>query len=343
VYILTTQGNVLKKYEQTVKVWYVARNPGEPPFARSMRSDKRLLIYASIFSVQSLLKLLILKSKGIKFDAVSVHCTLEALLMRFIRRIFDIPYVFIFEGYTDMEARVAKHANLQIAISQNIIDKCYTNYGYKPVLIPIGVDQNRLLNTDGSKIREKYAKNGEKLVLTVCRLDPRKDIPTLVSAANIVCKKNPKVKFLVVGDGVDREKIEKQIEMLNLSSIVKIIREMPISPGFFKACDIFVLPSLYEGFGIVFLEAMSAGLPIISTTASAIPEAVGDAGILISPRKPEVLAEKILQLINSDGLCKDLIERGLRRVKKYDWDELITKYEKAYNSVIYRHKFKSNI
>jgi glycosyltransferase involved in cell wall biosynthesis len=329
---------VLKKHEQTVKVWYVAQNPGEPLFARSIRNDKRLPIYALIFAVQSLLKLLMLKSKGIKFDVVSVHCTLEALLMRF----FDIPSVFIFEGYTDLEARVAKHANLQIAISQDIVNKCSTNYGYKPILIPIGVDKN-WFNTDGSKIRERYAKNGEKLVLTVCRLDPRKDIPTLISAASVVCGKNTKVKFLVVGDGVDRQKLEKQIETLNLSDTVKIIREMPISPGYFKACDIFVLPSLYEGFGIVFLEAMSAGLPIISTTAPAIPEAVGDAGILVPPRKPEVLAEKILQVINDDRLCKDLIERGLKRVKNYDWDDLITKYEKAYESVIYSRKFKANI
>lgn len=323
-----------------MKVWYVAPNPGEPPFSRSIRSDERLLFYALMFTVQSLLKFLILRLKGIKFDVVSVHCTLEALLMRLVRRVFGTPYVFIFEGYTDLEAKVAKHANLQIAISQDIVNKCFTNYGYKPMLIPIGVNKN-WVDINASEIREKHAKNGEKLVLTVCRLDARKDIPTLISAADIVRQKDPKIKFLIVGDGVEREKLQKQIEMLNLLNTVEIIREMPISPSYFKACDIFALPSLYEGFGIVFLEAMSAGLPIISTTAPAIPEVVGDAGILIPPRKPELLAEKILQVARDDELRKELIERGLRRAKKYDWDKLITKYEKAYKSVIYRHKSKA--
>ena len=340
VHILTTRGNKLKKYEKSVKIWYVAQNPGEPPFSRSISADGKLLIYALVFAVQSLLKLLILRLKGIEFDVISVHCTLETFLMRLVRRVFGTPYVFIFEGFTHMEAKVAKHANLQIAISQDIVNKCLTNYGYKPTLIPIGVNKN-WINTNASEIREKHAKNGEKLVLTVCRLDARKDIPTLISAADIVRQKDPKIKFLVIGDGVEREKLQKQIETLKLSNTVKIIREMPVSPSYFKACDIFALPSLYEGFGIVFLEAMSAGLPIISTTAPAIPEVVGDAGILIPPRKPEVLAEKILQVAKDDELRKELIDRGLRRVEKYDWDKLITKYEKAYKSVIYHHKSKA--
>jgi len=326
---------MLKKYEKQVKVWYVARNPSEPPFVRSIRMDKRLPLYALIFAIQSLLKLLILRLKGIKFDVVSVHCTLEAFLMRFIRSLFGVPYVFIFEGYTDLEARAAKPANLQIAISQDIVNKCFANYGYKPILIPIGVNK-KWINTNTSEIREKHAKNGEKLVLTVCRLDARKDIPTLISAADIVRQKDPRIKFLVVGDGVERGKLQEQIEMLKLLNTVKIIREMPISPSYFKACDIFALPSLYEGFGIVFLEAMSAGLPVISTTASAIPEVVGDAGILVPPRNPKLLAEKILLVAKDDKLRKDLIERGSRRAKKYDWNKLIKEYEKAYKSVTYR-------
>lgn len=318
-----------------MKVWYVAQNPGEPPFSRSIQNDKKLLIYALIFAFQSLLKLFILRLEGIRFDVVSVHCTLEAFLMRFVRLLFGTPYVFIFEGYTNMEAQVAKHANLQIAISRDIVNKCFISYGYKPIVIPIGINKN-WSNVDGSKIRGKYAKNGEKLVLTVCRLDPRKDIPTLISAANIVNRVNPKVKFLIVGDGLDRERIEKQIINLKLSDAVKIIREMPISPSYFKACDLFVLPSLYEGFGIVFLEAMSAGLPVISTTAPAIPEVVGDAGILVPPKNPEALAEKIFLVLKNDGLRRDLIKRGLRRARQYDWSKLIVRYEETYKSVITR-------
>jgi len=313
----------------------MAQNPGESPFSRSIQNDKKLLIYALIFAFQSLLKLFILRLKGIKFDVVSVHCTLEAFLMRFVRLLFSTPYIFIFEGYTNMEARVAKHANLQIAISQDIVNKCFTNYEYKPIVIPIGINKD-WSNIDGSKIREKYAKNGEKVVLTVCRLDPRKDIPTLISAASIVNRVNPKVKFLIVGDGLDRKRIEKQIIELKLSDPVKIIREMPISPSYFKACDLFVLPSLYEGFGIVFLEAMSAGLPVISTIAPAIPEVVGDAGILVPPKNPKALAKKILLALENDSLHKDLIKRGLQKARKYDWSRLIVRYEKAYKSVITR-------
>ena len=316
-----------------MKVWYTHKNLGESPFSRSIQTDKKLPIYAFIFTFQSILKLFILRLKGVKFDVVSVHCTLEAFIMRFVRLLFGTPYVFIFEGYTNMEARVAKHANLQIAISQDIANKCFINYGYKPNVIPIGINRD-WSNIDGAKIRKKYAQNDEKLVLTVCRLDPRKDIPTLISAASIVNRVNPGVLFLIVGDGLDRRRIEKQIIDLKLSSVVKIIREMPLSLSYFKACDLFVLPSLYEGFGIVFLEAMSAGLPIISTTAPAIPEVVGGAGILIPPKNPKVLAEKILQVLQDKKLCQKLIRLGLKRAKNYDWDRLIINYEKAYQSAI---------
>lgn len=285
-----------------------------------------------MFTFKALVKLLFLRLKGVRFDIVSVHCTLEALITLAFKWFIRAPYVFVFEGYTDMEARAAKYADLQIAISKDIIEKCYKKYGYKPLLVPVGVDPEKYA-VDGTHIRRRFCSDDEKLVVTVCRLDPRKDIPTLVSAAKIVCERDPKIKFIVVGDGIDRCRIERKIEELKLFDKIKIVRKVPVTPDYYRAGDIFVLPSLYEGFGIVFLEAMSAELPIISTTAKAIPEAVGDAGILIPPQNPKILAEKILQLISDDELRVELAKKGLQRVKEYDWKTLIAKYEKAYELV----------
>ncbi len=285
------------------------------------------------------MKILVLKLKGIDFDVISVHFTTEAFLMRFLKKVFRWPYVFILEGYTDTEAREAKHADLQIAISNDIAESCQRNYGYKPVVIPKGVDFEQFNpNVDGSNLRKKYAINGGSLVLTVCRLEPRKDLPTLISAASIVCRRDSRIRFLVVGDGISRKELEKQINSLNLQNNVILMGEVPYFdkklPQFYKACDLFVLPTLYEGFGYVFLEAMASGLPIISTTVPAVPEVVGDAGILIPPKRPDVLAEQILRVIYDDKLKKQLVAKALSRVKKYSWSELIIEYEKAYESVL---------
>ena len=331
VHILTREGDELKGYESLMRIWRVTKNWKESPFSYE---DIRVYVYTLMFLFKSFFRLLTLRLKGIQFDVVSVHFVTEAFLIRLVRWLFGWPYVFVLEGYTDLEAREAKHANLQIAISQDITDKCFANYGYKPLFIPPGIDLERFnAEVDGSGIRKQYSKNNEKLILTACRLDPRKDISTLVFAASIVCGQDPHIKFIIAGDGIEREKIERQIKDLGLSDKVKIIRKT-VTPEYYRACDIFVLPSLYEGFGIVFLEAMASGIPIISTTAPAIPEVVGESGVLVPPRKPDLLAEKILQVINDDKLREKLREKGFERVKKYDWDGIVVEYEKAYESVI---------
>jgi len=334
VHILTEEGKELKS-ARLVKVWRVPRSPLESNFSYE---DWQVYIYTFIYLMKSFLKILVLKLKGIDYDVVSVHFTTEAFLMRFIKKLFRWPYIFILEGYTDAEAREAKHADLQIAISNDIAERCQKNYGYKPIVIPKGIDFEQFsMNIDGNNLRKKYSTNGEKLVLTVCRLEPRKDIPTLISAANVVCMKSSQIKFVIVGDGISRKEIEQQINNLKLQNKVILVGEVHYFneelPKYYRACDLFVLPTLYEGFGYVFLEAMACGLPIISTTVPAVPEVVGDAGILLPPGRPDVLAEQLLKVTYDDGLRKRLIEKGLERVKKYDWSSLIVKYENAYGSV----------
>jgi len=294
-----------------------------------------------MFAIKVFAKIIGMRLKGIKFDVISVHWAPEALITIFLKLFFRTPNVFVFEGYTKHEAKVAKFADLQIAISRDTVKKCYSD-GYTPVLIPVGIDTSKY-KVSGEATRRKLCNDDEKLVLTICRLDPRKDILTLVSAAKIVKEKDSRVKFVIVGEGSERGKIEEKIKELNLYENVKIERVAPASPEYFRAGDIFVLPSLYEGFGIVFLEAMSSELPIISTTAGAIPEVVQDAGILVPPGNPEKLADKILQLANDDELRRKLKEKGLYIAKKYDWDTLIIKYEKAYESVIKNRRQKTSL
>lgn len=339
VHILTREGKELAN-AGLVKVWRVSKAPLESDFSYE---DWRVYVYTFIYMIKAFLKLLILKLKGTDYDVVSVHFTTEAFIMRLIRKLLRWPYIFILEGYTNAEAKEAKHADLQIAISNDIAERCQRNYGYEPSVIPKGIDSERFnISINGSDFRKKYSKNSEKLALTVCRLEPRKDIPTLISAANVVCKRDPHIKFIVVGNGISRKEIEEQIKNLKLQSEVILVGEVPYFneelPKYYRACDFFVLPTLYEGFGYVFLEAMACGLPIITTTAPAMPEVVGDAGILLPPRRPDLLAEQILKVSHDDGLRKRLIERGLERVKKYDWDNLIVEYEKAYKWILKCHK-----
>jgi glycosyltransferase involved in cell wall biosynthesis len=79
---------------------------------------------------------------------------------------------------------------------------------------------------------------------------------------------------------------------------------------------------------------MASGLPIISTAVPAVPEVVGDAGLLVPPKRPDILAERILQVLEDVNLRKQLIINGFRRVKGYSWENIIVMYEKAYKYVV---------
>src|SRR6185369_15404124 len=126
---------------------------------------------------------------------------------------------------------------------------------------------------DFSDLAAKWNTAGKKVILTVCRLDPRKNLITLVNAANIIVNQmhHKDFLFILVGDGVERPYLEENVQKLHLGDYVKfagaVANTGDLLPKYYAMADLFVLPTLYEGFGWVFLEAMACKLPIITTTA----------------------------------------------------------------------------
>ena len=141
VHVLTLDGPELKRVLPLVTAWTVSLSKGENVTSYGMR-DPRLYLFSMIFALKSLLMLFVLKLKKVDFDVISVHFVTEFLIMKLFKPIFRRPLVFVLEGYTDLEGRLARYADLQIAISKAIVDKCYANYGYKPIVIPAGIDAN---------------------------------------------------------------------------------------------------------------------------------------------------------------------------------------------------------
>jgi len=334
VHILTTQGDELKKYEGLIKVWYVSKNRGEPLYSRSMSHDSRLPFYALMFTLKALAKLLYLRLKGVKYDVISTHYALEAAMLRYLRLFLHVRYLFVFEGYTDLEAKIAKHANLQVSISKAIADKCHEKYNYRPVVLPVGIDRTRF-KPDGTKIplnRSVY----KWVVLSVCRLDPKKNLSTLVEAARIVCSRDPSFLFLLVGKGREKEKLEKLAEKHGLHGNVVLTGGISDDelPAYYRSADIFASTEVTpDEFLITAIEAMTSGLAVIVTSPTGTFEAIGDSGIVISPNRPDVVAKKILEIAYDNELRGKLVEKSLKKAEEYDWELLIRKYEKAYVSV----------
>lgn len=341
VHILTTKGEQLEAYKSIIKTWYITRNPREPPHSRGLNDDLWLLFYGLFSGVKLFLKLLWLRFEGIKYDVVSVHCNLEAILMLIYRMFFGTPYVFVLEGYTSLEGRLARYADAQIAISQTVADNCLREFGYKATVIPVGIDRERFTSI-GEKIHEfnSMRLDDKKLVLTVGRLGPSKRIPMLLSVARIVCKKNPNFLFLIVGEGRERRRIEKVIVDYGLQGNVILAGSVSdeILAALYRSADVFVstMNVLKTGdqFMIVYLEAISSGLPVIWTSEVSEVEKVEDWGVLVPPERMDLLAEKILEIVKNKELKKNLVKKGLVISKRYDWNRLIAQYEKIYISVI---------
>ena len=162
-----------------------------------------------------------------------------------------------------------------------------------------------------------------------------KNIHTVIDAVKILRDKNVIVKFNIAGGKKEYTNfLETKIQEYKLENQIKILgkvndEELQI---LYKTSDIYVFPSLLEGFGIPLLEAMNAGIPIISSNRTCLPEIAGDAAILINPTA-ENFALKIKELIDNPQLKDELIKKGYIRIKNFTQEKYSEKILNFYNKI----------
>ncbi len=165
-----------------------------------------------------------------------------------------------------------------------------------------------------------------RVVLCVARMYLRKRIGDLLEAAAILRGGIPDVRVRIVGKGPEWEAVTQSHERLGLGETVALLGDVSreqLADEYVNA-DVFCLPSVQEGFGIVFLEAMAAGLPVVACRAAAIPEVVEDgvAGVLVPPRDPPALAAAIRELLASPERRREMGEAGRRAVTRFTPDRV---------------------
>ena len=174
------------------------------------------------------------------------------------------------------------------------------------------------------KTREKYAR-GYRYLLHVGTLEPRKNVNAIIDAFDLLKRKHNISHKLILcgGKGWYYHKIFTKITELDLGDDVIFTGYMSEDNLclLYNSADIFVFPSLYEGFGLPVLEAMACGCPVITSKCSSLSEIAGDGAVLINPAEPGEIAEKIWQILNDDELRKGLREKGLQQSKKFSWDK----------------------
>ncbi len=194
-----------------------------------------------------------------------------------------------------------------IAVSDFVKKDFQTQLGFKNIKVLHNyIDTRRFDNLDNcdKKIKrdELEIKKSDILILNVGRLHPQKGQIYLIEAFSLLCKKNHNLKLIIVGKGIMEGELKQKVNALGLGSNVKFLKDRRDIPELMSISDIFVFPSLYEGFGIALVEAMASGLPVIASDVDSLKEIVEQNidGILIEKENPQILAETIQELVNND-------------------------------------------
>src|SRR3989338_11622986 len=200
--------------------------------------------------------------------------------------------------------------------------------------VPISIIPN---GVDVSKFKPEGEHNS-KVIITSSRLVKKNGIGDLVDAIAVVKKEVPDIKLLIVGSGEQEKELKTKSSLLGLENNIEFIGEVlnDLLPKYLAKASIFVRPSLSEGLGIAFLEAMAAGLPIIATPVGGIPDFLkdGETGLFCRVNNPEDIAEKINTILSDDNLRDRLITNGRKLVEeKYTWDKIAEEFRNLYESI----------
>jgi glycosyltransferase involved in cell wall biosynthesis len=288
-----------------------------------------------------------LKKRGIKKPFIqTVHGVLADEYMQSLQR--ETPTFraklanLIMWRLAKLEEKSAKNATLNVTISKYSAEKIVQFYCVdkaKIRIVPNGVDTQRFKpSKECKKIKQQIGVDSKLCVLFVGRLIPRKGLPFLVEAAQNIVKEYVQTKFLIVGDGPQKNHIISYLQKTNLRGNFVFLGDVNerVLPALYNCADVFVLPSIQEGQGIALLEAQATAKPVVAFDVGGVSEAVvkGETGFIMKPDSRE-LAEAIMKLLGNWSLRETMGIKGRKFVlENFSWDvcaqKLLEIYQEAF-------------
>ncbi|MEO0252245.1 MAG: glycosyltransferase family 4 protein [candidate division WOR-3 bacterium] len=257
-----------------------------------------------------------------------------------------IPIVFVLHAAPIPEEtyrQISDFIDLYIAPSRFTLSVEKEKIGGKgAVIIHHGIDVNEFKPMPKGYARRKLGfAIDNKIVLWNDRISPEKDIKTFLEAIPIVLKENRNIIFYIKGRAVVKNyysEIKSLIKNPRIKPHVKLHigwKRHKNLPYIYNAADIFVRTSLYENFGLGYIEAMACGIPVIAPNLTTAPEVIGDAGLLFTPGDPNDLADKVIKLLSNDELRKNLSSKSIKRVNEhFRYDIMAMKYREIYHKLL---------
>jgi D-inositol-3-phosphate glycosyltransferase len=298
---------------------------------------------------------------GAAYDVVHSHYWLSGLVGERLGALWDVPHITMFHtlGEVKNRASVAEHeSELRILSEASIIAGadsviCATEhersllrqlYAADPAkvsVIPLGVDLERFRPLDKTEARARLGVDSGRIVLFVGRIEPLKGIDILIEAAALVESDLDCSVIVVGGDSGSQARVNRLRELARERGIAERVRfvgavEHERLPLYYSAADVCVVPSHYESFGLVAVEAMASGLPVVASRVGGLTGTVrdGETGYLVPWLCPEPFAERIELLLENEPLRRNLGEAAREAVARFRWENVVTSLLDLYDELL---------
>ena len=214
-------------------------------------------------------------------------------------------------------------------ISEAVADEVRDRHPWaadRVVAVPLAVRRPAPADASSDAARGRHLAGGARYVLALGTVEPRKDLPTLVAAFDLLAAEDPELRLVIAGpDGIGapalteaRRRARHRRRIVRLGWVDDAQRL-----ALLRGASVLAYASRYEGFGLVPLEAAAVGTPVVASAVGAIPEVLGDGGLLVAPDDPEELAFALARVLTDAELASSLIRRGDARVSHYTWDATV--------------------
>ncbi len=290
-------------------------------------------------------------------DCISANALLNlrdfGLIDHYVRTIHHIDD-FTSKCLIECQLKSIVEPDYVIAVSKFWERELRQKYSLNPTVINNGVTLKNFANTDDTETKEiakkRFNVNGAKVILSIGGIEPRKNTITTLRAFSIARSelktKGEKLIWLIGGgetlfDYRDyREEFFSEVENLGLEldNDIFVLGSVPEDRmrSLYNSADVFVFPSIKEGWGLVVLEAMAASVPIIASNIEPMTEYLIDEenALLISPMDYDDLAQKIMILLDNQDLQAHFVKKGLNTAKMYSWENAARKHIDYYNHIL---------
>ena len=272
------------------------------------------------------------------FSRARTVFTLHDLIFKFFPE-YHLPLNRAFLGL--MLPRFLRRADAIIAVSECTKRDAIRLYHLPPERITViyeGVDPALRPESDSARIaqaRARYA-HDQPFILYLGTIEPRKNIVALIDAVRALRARGLPHRLLIAGrKGWLYQPTLDHVAQMGMSDAVDFLDYVPDAelPALFSACDAFVFPSLYEGFGLPPLEAMACSAPVVCSNTSSLPEVVGDAAVLFDPRDIGEIASAIERVVSDAALRDELRAKGIAQAAKFSWERAARETLAVYESV----------